>query len=147
GPPALGASLWATSYVLAASASVVKTLPPWGQPVLQAAPVVLGTIGLACLFHFVPNTPVRWRDAIAGGLLASIGFELGKRGLALSLLKVPTYRTVYGAFAVVPVFLVWVYFSWLVTLAAAVVAASLAGPRGKAGAPIMRRKTPRKTHA
>ena len=55
-----------------------------------------------------------------------IGFELGKRGFAAWLLKVPTYKTVYGAFAVVPAFLLWTYFSWLVTLSAALVAANLA---------------------
>ena len=44
-------------------------------------------------------------------------------------MQVPTYRAVYGAFAVFPMFLLWVYFSWLVTLGAALVAASLGGAR------------------
>ena len=134
GIPLLGASLWATSYVVAASRglgfrSQEATLA------LQLAPVLLGAIGLAALFYFVPNTKVRKRDAIVGGLLASIAFELGKRGLALYLHHVPTYRTVYGAFAPVLIFLVWVYFSWLVTLAAALVSASL----GKGGRQPARR--------
>lgn len=125
GPPALGASLWATSYLLTASAGLARTLPPWAAFSLNLGPVLLGAIGLAALFYFVPNTRVRRRDAIVGGLLASIAFELGKRGFALYLLNVPTYRTVYGSFAPVLMFLVWVYFSWLVTLAAALVAANL----------------------
>ena len=58
------------------------------------------------------------------GLLAGIAFELGKRGFAAYLLQVPTYKTVYGAFAALPAFLLWVYFSWLVTLTAALVAAT-----------------------
>ena len=62
-------------------------------------------------------------------MIASLALELGKRGFAIYLLKIPTYKAVYGAFAVVPVFLLWVYFSWLVTLAAALVAANLAGAR------------------
>ena len=89
--------------------------------------MALGTIGLASLFYFVPNTNVRRRDAIVGALLGSVAFELGKRGFALYLLKIPTYKTVYGAFAPGLLFLVWVYFSWLVTLAAALVAANLPG--------------------
>lgn len=125
GPPALGASLWATSYVVTVSRGLGTTLPPWLAFGLNLGPVVLGTAGLASLFRFVPNTRVRRRDALVGGLLAAIAFELGKRGFAWYLLKVPTYRTVYGTFAPVLMFLVWVYFSWLVTLAAALVSANL----------------------
>ncbi|MEJ8834899.1 YhjD/YihY/BrkB family envelope integrity protein [Ramlibacter sp. AN1133] len=130
GPVAIGASLWATSWLLAASGALVATSPPWVRQALQAAPVVLGAIAFACLYRFVPHAPVRRRDAIAGGVLAAVAFELGKRGFALYLAHVPTYRTVYGAFAPLLAFLVWVYYSWWVTLAAAVVSASLA-PGGR----------------
>ena len=138
GPPALGASLWATSYVLGASAGLVASLSPRAAFVLDLAPVVLGAAGFASLFHLVPNTDVRWRDAIVGGLLASIAFELGKRGFAFYLLKAPTYRTVYGAFAALPVFLLWVYFSWLVTLGAALLAAGLGPARRQPGRRLSR---------
>lgn len=126
GPPVLGASLWATSYVLGASAGLIETIPPSARFVLNLGPVLFGTVGLASLFYFVPNAKVRRRDAIAGGLLGSIAFELGKRGFAAYLVTVPTYKTMYGAFAALPAFLLWVYFSWFVTLAAALVTASLA---------------------
>ena len=126
GAPLLGASLWATSYLLTAAATVrVVPMSPEARFVLNLLPVALGTVGLAGLFYFVPNAKVRRRDAILGGLLASIAFELGKRAFAVYLLKVPTYQTVYGGFAPVLLFLVWVYFSWLVTLAAALVAATM----------------------
>jgi membrane protein len=133
GPPALGASLWATSYVLTASLGLIGTVPPSVTFVLTLGPVVLSAAALAALFYFVPNTHVRRRDALAGGLLASMAFELGKRAFAAYVLTVPTYKAVYGAFAVFPVFLLWVYFSWLVTLAAALVTANLAraGARSK----------------
>jgi membrane protein len=68
---------------------------------------------------------VRRRDALVGGLLAGAAFEFGKRGFAMYLATVPTYRTVYGAFAPLLALLVWVYYSWFVTLGAAVVSASL----------------------
>ena len=128
-PPALGVSLWATSYVLGVSMGWIGPLPPSARFVLDLGPVALAWAGLSCLFYFVPNTKVRRRDAIAGGLIASVALELGKRGFAAYLLNIPTYKAVYGAFAVFPVFLLWVYFSWLVTLAAALVAANLAGAR------------------
>jgi membrane protein len=131
GPPVLGASLWATSYVLGASLGLFGPVPPSAQFVLNLGPVLLSVAGLAAMFHYVPNTPVRRRDALVGGVIAGIALELGKRGFAAYLLKIPTYKTMYGAFAVFPVFLLWVYFSWLVTLAAALVAAHIA-PRGRA---------------
>lgn len=138
GPPALGVSLWATSYVLGASMGLIGTLPPSARFVLNLGPVALTWVVLASLFYFVPNTRVRRRDAIVGGLIASVALELGKRGFAAYLLKVPTYKAVYGAFAVFPVFLLWVYFSWLVTLAAALITANLART-----APRPRNKTAR----
>lgn len=127
GPPVLGASLWATSYALSASHGLIGTLPGWLRVVLTGAPVLLGALVLAALYRLVPNTRVRRRDALVGGLLASIAFELGKRGFAAFVLQVPTYRTVYGAFATFPVFLLWVYYSWLVTLTAALLTANLGG--------------------
>lgn len=125
GPPALGVSLWATSYVLGASMGWIGTLPPSARFVLHLGPLALSWVGLSLLYYLVPHTRVRRRDAIAGALIASVALELGKRGFATYLLKIPTYKAVYGAFAVFPVFLLWVYFSWLVTLAAALVAANV----------------------
>jgi membrane protein len=126
GPPLLGVSLWATSYVLGVSTGLLGPLPPWAKFVLDSGPVVLGWVGVALLFYFVPNTRVRRRDAITGGLIASVALELGKRGFTAYLLKMPTYKVVYGAFAAFPIFLLWVYFSWLVTLGAALITANLA---------------------
>jgi membrane protein len=125
GPAIIGSSLWATSYFLAASSGLVGMRSAWLSHALNLGPVILGAAGFACLFRFVPHTAVRWRNAIAGGLLAGIAFEFGKRGFAIYLAGVPTYRTIYGAFAPLLAFLVWVYYSWLVTLAAALVSASL----------------------
>jgi membrane protein len=139
GPVLLGASLWATSYLQAASGNLLRTLPVSASIILNLGPIALGTAGFGGLFYLVPNAKVRGRDAIAGGLLAAIAFELGKRGFALYLVKVPTYKTVYGAFAPVLLFLTWVYFSWLVTLASALVTANL--PR--AGKPAGTRRLSR----
>jgi membrane protein len=125
GPPMLGMSLWATSVVLGASMGVFDALPPSARFVLTLGPALLTWAGLACLYHYVPNTTVRKRDAMFGALLAAAALELGKRGFAAYLMTIPTYKAVYGAFAAFPVFLLWVYFSWLVTLAAALLAANM----------------------
>lgn len=137
-PAVLGASLWATSWLLAASGGLLAAIAPSARFVLNLGPVVLGTAGFASLFYFVPNAKVRRREAIAGGLLASIAFELGKLAFAAYLLRVPTYKTVYGAFAPFLVFLLWVYFSWLVTLAAALITASLGRVRRQPGSRLSR---------
>jgi membrane protein len=71
GPVIIGASLWATSYLVATSSTFVRTGPTWLPHALNLGPVVLGAIGFICLFRFVPHTTVRWRNAIAGGLLAA----------------------------------------------------------------------------
>lgn len=132
-PALLGASLWATSWLRATSGDLLPAIPLSARFVLHLGPVVLGTAGFASLFYFVPNAKVRRREAIAGGLLASVAFELGKLAFAAYLLRVPTYKTVYGAFAPFLIFLLWVYFSWLVTLAAALIIANLARVRRPPG--------------
>ena len=126
GPPVLGLSLWATSYLLGISLGLIGALPRSLAFVLDLGPLLLGLAVLTSMFYLVPNTKVRLRDAFAGGLIASVAFELGKRGFTNYLVKVPTYKALYGAFAALPMFLLWVYFSWLVTLVAAMLTANLA---------------------
>lgn len=124
-PPLLGLSLWAMSALIGASLGWIGPLPPSARFVLDLGPLALAAVGLSCLYRFVPHTRVRWRDAIVGGLLASAALELGKRGFTAFVLQMPTYKTVYGSFAAFPLFLLWIYFSWLVILAAALIAANL----------------------
>lgn len=130
-PVAVGASLWATSVLwttsslFAAFGAPAGAQPAWWPHALTLGPVLLGAAAFACLYRFVPHTAVRWRDAIVGGLLAGVAFELGKRGFAIYLANMPTYRTVYGAFAPLLAFMVWLYYSWFITLAGALVSASL----------------------
>jgi membrane protein len=135
GPVLVGASLWATATLLGASMGLVRNVPQPLASVLDLAPVALCSVSLASLFHWLPNAQVRWRDAIVGGVLGGIALELGKRGFTAYLIQGPTYRSLYGAFATLPVFLLWLYFSWLITLSAALVTAHLgrsAGARGRA---------------
>ncbi len=80
---------------------------------------------MAALYRYVPNTQVRWSHAWAGGLFVSAGFELAKRVLVFYLGKVPTYSVLYGAFATVPILLIWIYVAWVIVLLGAVIAAYL----------------------
>jgi membrane protein len=123
GPLALGVSLSLTSYAITASQGVVKGLPGGLRLVLDVLEFALLTAAITGLFHYVPNTNVRWRHALFGGVFVGIGFEVAKRLLAWYVRAVPTYTTVYGAFATVPIFLIWIYLGWLIVLFGAVIAA------------------------
>ncbi len=123
GPLLLGVSLTLTSYALSVSKGFVDAMPGGVSVLLDVIEFALFTAGVAGLFHYVPNTHVRWRHALAGGLFVAIGFELAKRLLGWYLRQVPTYSMVYGAFATVPIFLIWIYLGWVIMLLGAVVAA------------------------
>jgi membrane protein len=112
-----------TSYALSASQGLVKGLPGAVTLLLDTLEFGLLAAAAAGLFHYVPNTQVRWRHAIAGGLFVSAGIELAKKGLAWYLTSVPTIAIVYGAFATLPIFLIWIYLGWVIVLLGAVVAA------------------------
>ncbi|WP_374320603.1 YihY family inner membrane protein [Aquabacterium sp.] len=123
GPLLLGASLSMTSYVLSASKGLVNELPGGVGFLLSVVVFLLETAGFAALFRYVPNTYVRWEHAWGGAAFVSIALELGQRGLAFYLGKYPIYATIYGAFAAVPIFLVWIYLSWVIVLLGAVIVA------------------------
>jgi membrane protein len=123
GPLALGVSLSLTSYALSVSSGVVGAAPGGVAFLLNTLEFVLFGAAMAGLFHYVPNTHVRWRHAIAGGVFVAAGFEIAKKALAWYLNQVPTFALVYGAFATVPILLVWVYLGWVIVLLGAVIAA------------------------
>lgn len=123
GPLMLGFSLSIASYAFSESRGWVLALPGGLKVILDLFELLLVAGGMAALFRFVPNTHVRWSHAWAGGWFVSIGFELAKKGLALYLGRAPIYSTVYGAFATVPIFLIWIYLSWVLVLLGAVIAA------------------------
>lgn len=125
GPLVLGASLALTSYVMSASRGLVDALPGGVRLVFDSIEFFVLAAGMAGLYHYVPNTQVKWQHAWVGGLFVSVGMELAKKALALYLAQVPTYSAVYGAFATLPILLVWIYVAWVIVLLGAVVTAYL----------------------
>jgi membrane protein len=125
GPLLLAVSLSITSYALSASKGLVGVMPGGLQLLLDSLQFILLAAGMAALYRYVPNTRVHWGHAWAGGLFVSAGFELAKRVLVFYLGKVPTYSVLYGAFATVPILLVWIYVAWVIVLLGAVIAAYL----------------------
>lgn len=127
GPLLLALSLSTTSYVLSASRGLVTALPGTWKAVIDLVEFLLLVAGLSALYLYVPNTPVERAHAVAGGLFSAFGMELAKRLLAWYFSKVPTYSVVYGAFATLPILLVWIYIGWVIVLLGAVLAAHLPG--------------------
>jgi membrane protein len=123
GPLLLGVSLSLTSYALTVSKGVMNALPGGLAFFLNLLEFVVLALGMAGLFRYVPNTHVRWRHALAGGIFVSAGFEVAKKALAWYLSSVPSYSAVYGALATLPIFFVWIYLGWVIVLLGAVIAA------------------------
>lgn len=138
-PLLLGASLSLTSYVISVSRGLVSGVPGGLQVFFDLIEFALLAAGLTALYRYVPNTHVQRAHAMAGGIFAAIGIEAARRILALYLGKVPTYSLVYGAFATVPILLLWIYIAWLIVLWGAVIAAYMpslvAGERRPGGGP------------
>lgn len=129
GPIGLGASVASTSYILSLGQGWITGTPvgtPYGVKLLiNGVEFVLMALGMAALYHFVPNTRVRWSHALAGGVFASAGVGLSQRLLGLYLARVPSYSVIYGTFATLPILLLWVYLVWIIVLLGAVIAAYL----------------------
>jgi membrane protein len=89
------------------------------------APFILEAVGFLLFYRLMPTRPVRWTDAATGALIAALLFEFLKRGFGYYLGMVGSYQTLYGALAVLPFFLIWMYLGWLVVLVGAEIAASL----------------------
>jgi membrane protein len=125
GPLLIGVSLTATSYLVSASLGYARQVPGGAAFLLGLVPLFLTAVAFTLLYLVVPNRRVELRHAAIGGCLAALMFELMKRGFAVYISKVPSYTLVYGAFATVPIFLLWIYLSWVVALLGAVVTALL----------------------
>jgi membrane protein len=123
GPLVLALSLSTTAYVFSVSRELV------GRSVLKLVfdtfEFVLLAGGMASLYHYVPNTHVKWVHAWAGGFFVAAAIEVAKRALAYYLSLAPTYSVLYGAFAIVPILLIWIYVAWVIVLLGAVITAYL----------------------
>jgi membrane protein len=137
GPILIGASLSITSYLVGASLGLTRQTPLAGTAILWLVPFLLTWTAFTLVYYFVPNRAIRPRHALIGGLVAAFAFEIMKRSFTVFVAQIPTYTLVYGAFAVIPIFLLWIYFSWVTVVIGALITAlapDFAVLRDKAGA-------------
>lgn len=132
GPLLIGGSVSLTSWLVALSVHYGGEAYIPHRVLWRIAGILLTSTAYGLIYLMVPNRYVSKRDAVVGGLVAGIGFEVMKWGFGLYVSKIPTYTMVYGAFAVLPLFLLWIYLSWTVLLIGAVTTAVL--PEWRLGA-------------
>jgi membrane protein len=124
GPIVIGASLTASSFLWAPSDEELRSVPWLARLLLDYTPALLTGVAYAALYVKVPNRPVRWRDALIGGFVAALLSELLRAGFAYYVAR-GTVRSIYGAFAALPLFLLWIYLSWYVLLFGAAITSTL----------------------
>jgi membrane protein len=132
GPLLIGASLSMTSFLVGNSLGYLD-LGWLTRGVLGLLPFLFTCAALTMLYLVVPFRRIDVRHALIGAVVAGLLFEAAKRGFALYVAKFPTYTLIYGAFAAVPIFLLWLYLSWMVVLFGATLTAMLPGYRGALG--------------
>ena len=126
GPLLLLASVTLTTYMMA----LTEGVPAWASSahgvLLHLVTVGISGVAFFLLYRIVPHRKVPWRHALVGAGAAAVLFEVAKQALSYFVRHSPTYSIAYGAFAAFPVFLVWLYVSWLVVLFGAELTASAA---------------------
>lgn len=125
GPLLMAASVVTMSQVMAVS----RGLAPdgWGNLrwLLSGIEFLLLAWAISALYKYVPYTQVRWAHAMVGGLWVATATEVARNVLTFYFGKMPTFSVVYGAFATVPILLVWIYLAWSIVLVGAVLVANL----------------------
>lgn len=117
GPLLLGAGFVVSTYLASLSFLTGDAVlaSAWKQ-VLGWLPLLLSIAAFTLIFVAVPNTRVRLRHGLAGGVLVALLFEGAKACFALYVALFPSFQLIYGAFAAFPLFLLWIYVSWLIIL-------------------------------
>jgi len=120
-PLLMGAALALTARQSLAGFGLEFTRLPW----FEALAIFFFTWGaLTLIFLLVPNRAVNWRHALIGSLVSTLLFQLAKKGFVIYVSSA-NYKTVYDSMATVPIFLFWIYISWVVVLLGASLTAAL----------------------
>ncbi|QKM64659.1 ribonuclease BN [Polynucleobacter tropicus] len=125
GPILLGAGIYLSGALFSATEGWTEALSIGFSLIATIAPIILAVLVFAVVYKILPYSQILWSDAISGAFFAAISFELMKFGFAFFLTHTAFYKTVYGAFAIFPLALLWIYLTWWITLAGAVLVANL----------------------
>lgn len=125
GPLAIAGAVAASSFVLSASLGLIDE-PEWVRgAAFRIAPFVLLAAFFTFLYRAIPNRPVRRIHALIGGIAATLLLGLVQKSLALFISSFATFTLIYGTFAALPIFLIWLYLSWVAILVGALITSTL----------------------
>jgi membrane protein len=116
GPVLVGSSIAITSYIVSLISIGDYDLFGLTNIALRALPIFASIGAFLILYMIVPNKVVLLKHAFLGATLAAVLFEIAKKGFAIYVTQLPSYQTIYGALAGIPILFLWVYLSWLVVL-------------------------------
>lgn len=127
GPLIFGGSFAIITYIAGESLGLVEEWRSLTTTVFKILSFVFVAAVFALLYWKVPNRPVERSHAVVGGVLAAAGFS-GLHWLFASYIAgASNYRAMYGAFAAMPIFLLWLYLSWSIILVGALTTAEIGG--------------------
>ena len=117
GPLLIGIGLALTSYLLSIPVIAdVDTTFNVKTHLLGWLPFLMTSIAFILLYILVPNCYVYKKYAVSAGVICAILFELAKYGFGIYVKEMSGYENIYGALAILPLFLVWIYISWVIIL-------------------------------
>lgn len=121
-PIIIGLGLGVRAYLYAAG-NAIAGVDPLGVSafILALLPFCLSVLGLTALYVTVPNCAVPFRHALIGGAAAATAFTIARAGFTAFIAN-SSFTLVYGAFAAVPVFLLWLYLTWSIVLLGGILA-------------------------
>ncbi len=117
GPLLIGVGMATTSYFLSLPVVAdVDTTYNLKERLLSWLPFLTTSIAFTLLYILIPNCFVSKKHAMVGGFICAVLFELAKYGFGIYVREMPSYENIYGAVAIIPLFLIWIYVSWMIVL-------------------------------
>ncbi|MCR5085419.1 MAG: YihY family inner membrane protein [Succinivibrionaceae bacterium] len=130
GPLACGLVIWLSTRMVALALFYGESISGFTALVYSVVPLFVEVAIVTTLFMAVPSVPVRLKDALSGGALFTVMFEVGKKLFSAFILNFSNYEAMYGALAALPVLMIWIYIDWWLILIAAEFTATLGLARG-----------------
>jgi membrane protein len=91
-------------------------LKPLTSVLIAIFPVIIWWMVLAWTYSYFSRGIVRWKERLIGGLITGLVFQLFQKFYLKTIISITSYNAVYGSFAIVPFFLVWLYISWIIVI-------------------------------